>query len=154
MRLKQCLGGEMHREMLVFGFKNTVQGPEASPQVTHAGCWHAAGLQEVKCCRGAWGQSEGCTAGGLTVTHTACSLGCQLPQNTPLQSLLQTCGELSTRSDYRAARCPADLGERLLGLPSTSAQGRRWHRLAQSHYLPEGCSLHQEKRGTNTSVHQ
>lgn len=152
----------MHQEMVVFEFKNTVRGPEASPLLKHAGCWHAAGLQEGKCCRSAWGQSEGCTAHGLchtrhpqlSVTHTACSLGCQPPQNTSLQSLLQMCGELSTRSDHRAARCPADLGERLLGLTSTSAQGRRWHRLAQSHYLAEGCSLHQKKRCTNKSVHQ
>lgn len=45
-------------------------------------------------------------------------------------------------------------GQGFLGVTSTSAQGRRWHRLAQSHYLVEGCLLHREKRCTNRSVHQ
>lgn len=85
-----------------------------------------------------------------SVSHTCC-LFFGVPA--PLQSLLQMCGELST-SDHRAARCPADLRERLLGLISTSAQGRRWHTLAQSHYLAEGSLLHQEKRCTNRSVRQ
>lgn len=155
--------------MVMFRFKNTVQGTESSIVKTCRLLALLLGCMKVSTAECHWDRARAILQVGPQShadqssvarpaqlhTHAAFSPRCQQPPQHFSPKLAADVWWAKYKEWSRSSNVPSRPGGKTsCRVVSTSAQERRWNRLAQSHYLFEGCLLRWQKRDTNRSVHQ